>query len=608
MREALTALRACMKKRGVTLWMAPCSDAHGSEYIGEHDECVRHLSGFTGDSCTLLIAEKEAWLWTDGRYFVQAEMELRDSGVTLMKMGEAGVPSMEQFLQKRLEKGAVLGFYAPLVSAKRGAELQRIAERNGAVLATDRDLVDMIWKDRPKRNASPVWIHDIQFAGEGAAEKLALLREELKERGATVFLTAALDEIAWITNLRGSDIECNPVFLAYLLVKRHSAALYVQKEALSEEVLAYLKAQKISVKGYDRFLKAAALLKNERVLTDEALTSFAVRKAIGGSCEILDTVSPAAILKCVKNNTEAEGLKACHVRDGVYMTKFLHWLKKTVKEQKTDTLTEVELAERLDALRASDPRYVSLSFTTISAYGPNAAMCHYHATPEYAAQVKPRGLYLVDSGGQYLDGTTDVTRTVALGETSAEERQDYTLTVIGMLNLLNAVFPYGTRGTNLDTFARQALWAHGRDFNHGTGHGVGFLNNVHEMPVSVRFRPNADPRRDRPYVPGMVTSDEPGVYMEGSHGIRTENMILCVPHPELEGFFTFETLTLVPLDAEPLDIALMTKRDIKRFNRYQKLVRDTIGPLLTEEERDWLNDETRKIKRNKSEKRKQKRK
>lgn len=604
MREALTALRREMKKQGISFWISPCQDAHGSEYISAHDECVRFLSGFTGDSCTLLVSAAGAWLWTDGRYFVQAEQELKGSGVKLMKMGEPEVPTLEAFLRNMLKEGEVLGFCAELISAKQGRRYLQIAEERGATLRTDRDLPGRVWKERPARSKEPIWVHAERYAGESAAEKLKLVREEMREQGATVFITSALGESAWLTNLRGSDIACNPMFLSYLVVKPHSAAIYLQKEALTPEAEAYLHSQKITVKRYDRFLKSISLLKNERLLMDSAVASYAMLEALDQSNELLDGLSPIYVLKSVKNSTEIEGMKACHIRDGVYLTRFLYWVKKHIREAGESCWTETELSDRLDALRAEDPDYVSLSFPTISAYGANAAMCHYSATPESAAAVEPRGLYLVDSGAQYLDGTTDVTRTVAVGETTEEERQDYTLAVIGMLNLMGAVFPYGTRGMNLDTYARQAMWARGRDFNHGTGHGVGHLNNVHEMPVSVRFRPHPDPRRDIPFVPGMVTSDEPGIYIEGSHGVRSENLILCVPHPDYEGFYTFEALTMAPLDPEPLELSLMKKADIRRFNRYQQLVYETLAPLLGEEERAWLAQLTAKIKKDKKDKHK----
>ena len=586
-----------MKRDGITYWIAPCADAHQSEYIGSHDACVRFLSGFTGDSCTLLVTDHDARLWTDGRYFVQAEKELSGSSVTLMRMGEPEVPALTEYLDGILRAGDAVGFFAPYMSSLLGNTISGIAEKHGASLVTKKDPVDAVWENRPGRSAGEIWLLGEEYTGESAAEKVRELREEMKRAGCTAFVTGALDETAWITNLRGSDIACNPVFLSYFLLRRRSAVLYVQEKALSTKAAGYLGKNGIEVRNYDSFPEDLKKLRGERILLDPASTSYALSEILSGKNRILEDVSPAAVLKTVKTETEQDCLTESHIRDGVYMTKFLCWIKERVRNAPDGSISETDAAEHLDALRASDKKFVSLSFPTISAYGANAALPHYMPEKESAAKLHRRGLYLVDSGAHYLDGTTDVTRTIALGETTPEERWDYTLTVIGMLNLMTAVFPYGVRGMNLDTFARAPLWAYGRDFNHGTGHGIGFCNTVHEPPTAIRFHPSADPRRDRPFVPGMVTSDEPGIYVENQYGIRTENQLLCVPHPAYEGSFAFRPLTLVPLDPDPLEVSLMTKEDRKRFNAYQELVRKVIGPQLTKEERQWLRNETRKIRK-----------
>ncbi|MBQ7534223.1 MAG: aminopeptidase P family protein [Stomatobaculum sp.] len=591
MRKELEALRGVMKEEGITAWISPCCDAHGSEYIGEHDQCVRFLSGFTGDSCTLLVLEEEAYLWTDGRYFEQAEKELAGSGITLMKMGEKNVPAFLAFLRGHLGKEDVPAFYAPLFGAKQGRELTELFKKNCKSFRTDTDLVDRVWKDRPPRSASGIWVHPREYAGEDAWWKILRLREALQKEGCTCFFTGALDETAWILNLRGGDIACNPVFLSYLLLKEDSCVLFVQPEALTEG--AVKKLQGVEIRDYDEVLPALQALEGEVMLMDLTSVPFSCWNAVREKNHVKDVLSPAARMKCVKNETEIRCMKRSHLRDGVYLTKYLFRVKKVLAAGRN--ITETEAAEALDRMRAEDPLYISLSFPTISAYGANAAMAHYMPRPETAAVLRRKGLYLVDSGAQYLDGTTDVTRTIALGPVTRREKRDYTLTVIGMLRLMHAVFPAGTRGMNLDTIARQAMWETGVDFNHGTGHGVGFLNNVHEMPVSVRMRPSADPKRDIPFEPGMVTSDEPGVYVPGKYGIRTENLLLCTAHPKYEGFCTFAPLTLAPLDPEPLDRTIMSEQDVRWYNEYQALVRKKIGPKLTEEERDWLNYVTREI-------------
>lgn len=597
MRDAIIRLRESMREAGVTVWVSPCSDAHGSEYIGAADQTVRFLSGFTGDSSTVVVTDTEACLFTDGRYFVQAELELAGSGITLMKMGEPGVPTITDYLRSALTEGGALGFYAPLISARQGSVWQRAAAAKGASLKTDRDLAGEVWEDRPDRSVSPLMVHDLKYAGESAAEKLSRLRAEMKKQGAEVFITGALDETAWITNLRGADIECNPVFLSYLVLTEEDCTLYVQEAALTEEARRHLEKEGITAADYDSFGEALSRIRGKRILLDVTGANYDTFLRLHSSNALVDVLSPAAVLKCVKNDREIRCMKASHLRDGVYVTKYIYYLKRLAREGFPKGYTEVDAARVLDGLRAADPKYVSLSFPTISAYADNAAMCHYMPEEKTAKVLKAKGMYLVDSGAQYLDGTTDVTRTIALGRTTKEERRNYTLTVCGMLSLLYAVFPRGVRGLNLDTFARKALWENGLDFNHGTGHGVGFFNNVHEMPVSVRMRPSADPRQDIAYVPGMVTSDEPGVYIEGRHGIRTENMILCAEHPKFRGFLKFETLTLVPLDPELLDTDYMTDTDLQRYNEYQALVLKKIGPKLTGEERDWLENETRSIAR-----------
>jgi Xaa-Pro aminopeptidase len=590
MRQQLTALREIMKEKSVTAWLSPCSDEHGSEYIGAHDECTKFLSGFTGDSCTVLVMPENAYLWTDGRYFVQASAELQGSGVDLMKIGEPGVPALADFLAEHLKKGDTLAFSARLFGASFGQSLIARMEKNGVSVRTDEDLIAPVWKDRPARSMSRVWIHEQAFAGASVQDKLAAVRAKMKEEDCGIYLTSALDETAWLTNLRASDIECNPVFLSYLMISEKDCRLFVQDGALDDSVRKYCAENGLTLCAYDSWMEEVRKLKDCRILMDLTASDYETWQNAKNENQIVDVLSPISYLKCIKNPTEIGHMKKSHLRDGAYVTKFMYWLKKEIAaaEKEGRTLTEVDASDHLDALRAADKNYVSLSFPTISAYESNAAMCHYMAQKETAAQMHAKGLYLVDSGAQYLDGTTDITRTFALGGTTAAEKRDFTLTVIGMLRLLHAVFPKGIRGINLDTFAREAMWQYGVDFNHGTGHGVGFLNNVHEMPVSVRVRPSADTKRDIPFEPGMVTSDEPGVYIDGEYGIRTENMILCREDPDHTGFLGFETLTFAPIDPEVLDVSLMNAKDIEWLNEYQKDVREKISPYLDEDEKMWL--------------------
>lgn len=595
MRKELIELRSVMEREGINIWISPCSDAHGSEYLDESDECIRFLTGFTGDSCTVLVTPDEAFLWTDGRYFVQAAIELKDTGVELMKMGEPGVPMLMETFSHVIKEGDKAAFFAPLLDARRGMAFAKAAEKKGASLITDKDLIKEIWAERPKRSAKPVFVHDEKYAGASVQEKLSGIRKVMEEKEADLFVTGALDECGWTLNLRGSDIVCNPCFLSFLIIGKDETTLFVQEEALTDKARKALADNEIIIRAYDDFSGALSEIRGKNILIDITAANYDTYVRLKAANTLIDCLSPAAAAKCVKNETEIAHMKACHIRDGAYLSKYLYRLKKMVSEGKI--FSETEAGDILDGIRAEDPLFLSNSFPTISAYAANAAMCHYEPKPETASKIYGSGLYLVDSGAQYYDGTTDVTRTIGLGETTAEEKRNYTLTVIGMLNLLHAVFPYGTRGMNLDILARKPLWERGLDFNHGTGHGVGFLNNVHEMPVAVRFRPNPDAKRDLPYVPGMVTSDEPGYYKDGGYGIRTENLIVCVPHDTFPGFLKFETLTYAPLDPSILDVSVMSDDDLACYNEYQQAVYEKISALLNDEEREWLKNETREIRR-----------
>ena len=408
MREQLTLLREAMERHGITAWISMCRDAHGSEYIGAHDECVRFLSGFTGDSCTLLVLPEKAYLWTDGRYFIQAERELSGSGVELMKLGEPGVPLLEEFVEKTASERMKLGFSGRLVGARLGSRLARAVIGKGGTVEPDRDPVDEIWKDRPPVSGEPVWAVPEKYTGRSTKDKLKDLRKKMKEADASVFVTAALDETAWITNLRGSDINCNPVFLSYLILTDRSCRLYVRKQALTDKALAAMKEARVKVCDYDSFPAALSALSGETVLMDMSAVNYDCWLRVSGRNSVKDAVSPAALLKCVKNEAEQKCMRDCHLRDGVWLTKFLYRLKTAVTApdygKKTGCLTETDAAAMLDGLRASDPKFLSLSFPTISAWGPNAALPHYFPVEETAAKILPKGLYLGDSGAQYQDG------------------------------------------------------------------------------------------------------------------------------------------------------------------------------------------------------------
>lgn len=592
MRQTIVDLRKVMQREGIDAWISPSSDAHQSEYPTEYDKCRRFLSGFGGSAGTLLVMKKEAFLWTDGRYFLQAERELKDSGITLMKTGECDVPALDEFLEEKMQTGEVLGFNGSLISFAEGRIIANKVVKNGVKLKIGKDIIDEIWLDRPQRPRTKIFVLDEKYCGKSASEKIKEVREKMA--GKDLLIISSLSDIAWLTNLRAFDIKCNPLFLSYFVLENDNAMLFVQEEALSDEVREYLTEHRIKIKPYDSFNKFISNIANKNIMFDEADVSYrtfiSISKRENGN-KLYPVLSPVTYLKNIKNDIEIANIKKSHIRDGIYMTKYIYWLKNQIKNGVD--LTEKTASDHLDNLRREDDLFLDLSFPTISGYAENGAIVHYEAEYETAKKLENKGLYLFDSGATYKDGTTDVTRTVSLGKNTYEEKLHYTLVTIGMLRLLNTVFKKGARGINVDIKAREALWEYGLDFNHGTGHGVGFVNTVHESPTSIRNKPNTDPKRDLELTAGMVMSDEPGVYISGKHGIRMEILMTVVE--KQNGFLGFEPLTMAPIDNEPLLADVMTKRDIKIYNKYQKQVYEAISDKLNEEERQWLKEVTKEI-------------
>ena len=592
MKQTIVDLRRVMQREGIDAWISPSSDAHQSEYPTEYDKCRRFLSGFTGSAGTLLVMKEEAFLWTDGRYFLQAENELKDSGITLMKMGEPGVPGLDELLEEKMKKDEVLGFNGSLLSFSEGKVIAGKVVKNGVKLAIGKELTDEIWTDRPKRPHTKVFILEEKYAGKSAAKKISEVRERMK--GRDLLIVSSLSDIAWLTNLRAFDIKCNPLFLSYFILETDKATLFIQEEALSEEVRKYLAENGIDIKPYDSFDENVADIKNKQIMFDEADVSYKTFISISkkeNANKLYSVLSPVTYLKNIKNDIEILNMKKSHIRDGVYMAKYMYLIKKQMKEGAK--FTEKTASDILDNLRKEDELFLDLSFPTISGYAENGAIVHYEAEYETAKQMEAKGLYLFDSGGTYKDGTTDVTRTISLGENTYEEKLHYTLVTIGMLRLLNTTFRRGAIGVCLDIKAREALWKYGLDYNHGTGHGVGFVNTVHEAPTSIRNKINKDVYRNLEFEPGMVMSDEPGVYISGKHGIRMEILMNVVE--KQEGFLGFESLTVAPIDSEPLLVDVMTKKDIEFYNKYQKQVYDSISYGLSEEEKAWLKELTKEI-------------
>ena len=594
MNKHLEQLREKMRERGIDVYVVPTSDYHESEYVSEHFACRRYITGFTGSAGTAVVTMEEAGLWTDGRYFVQAAKQLEGSGVTLRKMGVEGVPTILEYLHQAMPEGGTLGFDGRVVNELLGEEMEAAVAARHAKIAYGEDLVGMIWADRLALSREPVWILDEKYCGKSAAEKIADLRAAMREAGADVHVLTALDDIVWLLNIRGNDVPCNPVVLSYLAVTETEVLLFIQEEALDDSARSYLEGLGVTVKPYDSIYDYVKTLAGQAVMVEKSRVNYALCHNLDASCRVIDRMNPTALAKAVKNPVEMENIRRAHIKDGVAVTKYIYWLKKNIGKIPMD---EMSVADRLEKFRREQEGYLGPSFNTISAYGPNAAMCHYSATEESKAVLEPRGLYLVDSGGQYYEGTTDITRTIALGELTAEEREHFTLTAMSMLRLGNVKFLHGCRGLNLDYVAREVFWQRGLNFDHGTGHGVGYLLNVHERPNGIRWKVVPERQDSGVLEEGMLTSDEPGIYIEGSHGIRTENLILCrkAEKTEYGQFMRFEFVTFVPIDLDAIDKSLMRPEDVEMLNAYHREVYEKISPYLTAEEADWLREATREI-------------
>lgn len=605
-RDRLDALRKLMKERGMDAYMIPTADFHESEYVGEHFKCREYMTGFTGSAGTALITMDEACLWVDGRYYVQAAAQLKDSTVTMMKMGQEGVPSLGVYLEDKMPEGGCLGFDGRVVNAAEGLALEEMLRERGARISYGEDLAGMIWQERPELSAEPAWVLDERYAGKSALDKIADVREAMEKAHASVHVLTSLDDIAWLLNIRGNDILYNPVVLSYALVTMDQLYLFVNSSVLEGKAYPYLEDAKgisvreylertgVTVMPYDGVYDMVEGIKNEKVLLEKCRVNYAVYRLIDGSNKVIDRMNPTASMKAVKNDVEIENEKRAHIKDGVAMTKFIYWLKKNTGRIPMD---EISVSDYLGKLRMDQEGCIGLSFATISAYGAHGAMCHYSATPESSIPLEPRGLYLIDSGGQYYEGTTDITRTIAMGPVTDEEKEHFTLVLMSMLRLGDVKFLHGCRGLSLDYAAREPLWRRGLNYEHGTGHGVSYLSSVHERPNGIRFKMVPERQDNAVMEAGMITSDEPGVYIEGSHGIRTENLVLCVEDEKNEygQFLRFEYLTYVPIDLEVIDREIMTERDVELLNRYHEQVYEKISPYLDEDERVWLAEATRAV-------------
>lgn len=590
MTHPLQALRDRMAEHHIDAYLIPTADFHGSEYVGDHFACRRYVSGFTGSAGTLLVFPTWAGLWTDGRYFLQAEAQLQGSGIRLMKMGQPGVPTIEGFLRSSLQPGQALGFDGRCVDARTGRRYHQLARQLGAKIHHQLDLVGEIWPDRPPRSAQPAWLLEEAYAGLSRAEKLRQVRGDLAAQGAEVLLLTCLEDIGWLLNLRGGDIPCTPVALAYLALTRAGCSLFAHPAAFAPPVAEALEADGVSLRPYEDFYDYAhRLTPDQTVLLDTRRVNTTLLTSIPSEVPVKDRPNPTELRRGVKNPTEQENFRRAHLSDGIALTRFMYWLKTHAGDP---GLTELSAAAHLEALRRADPSYLQPSFDPILAAGDHSAVIHYSPTPASDRAIPAQGFLLADTGGHYYTGTTDCTRTYALGPLSDRQKVCYTAVLQGNLALADAAFPAGCPGSVLDYAARRPLWARGLDFNHGTGHGVGYLLSVHEGPQSIRWRSAGG--RETPLMPGMVTSNEPGVYFDGDFGIRLENLLLCV-EGEPQGFLGFEVLTLTPFDLDAVLPDLLSPRERELLNAYHARVRQAIAPHLSPEEARWLDQATRPV-------------
>lgn len=593
--ERLKKLREEMAQRGIDIYVVPTSDFHDSEYVGEHFKARKFITGFTGSAGTAVITMTEAGLWTDGRYFVQAERQLEGSTVTLYRMGEEGVPTVDEFLAEKLPENGCLGFDGRVIGGTWGRRMEKLAEKKNGTIHCNEDLIDIIWEDRPALSKEPVFILEEKYAGKSTAEKLAAVREAMEKEGADYHILTSLYDIAWLLNVRGGDIECVPVVLSYLVLTEKECIWFLQEEIVDEKLRAYLNENHITTRSYDAIYEYVLdIPANAKVLLSAGQVNYRIVSSLNEDITIIDKPNPTLLMKAVKNPTEVDNTRAAHVKDGVAVTKFMYWLKNNIGNTK---ITEISASDYLENLRKEQENFLGISFNTISAYGANAAMMHYSATPESDTELKPEGFLLVDSGGHYYEGTTDITRTFALGPITDEMRTHFTAVCRSNMNLAHAKFLYGCTGLNLDILARGPLWEMGIDYKCGTGHGVGYLLNVHEGPNGFRWRVVTERNDSGVLQEGMITTDEPGVYLEGKYGIRIENELVCHKSCKNEygQFMEFENITYAPIDLDAIDPEQMTKREREYLNEYHAMVYKTLSPYMTEEENEWLKRYTRAI-------------
>lgn len=587
--DRISKLREILIKKSIDAYIIPSSDDHQSEYVGEYFKSRQWISGFTGSAGTVVVTRDSSELWADGRYHIQAANQIKGTEINLHKLGLQGVKNHVEWLKDTLKDGSKVSFNSKVISVSAFKDMQNKFKSKNIELIPAEDFIEKIWLDRPNKPFSKVFILEEKYAGETRVDKIKRVREEMKKKGSSSYVISCLDDIAWLLNIRAHDVSNYPVVISYFMIKEDSNILYIDRNKLTKEIEEELLRDGIIVKDYEEVLDDVKTIKNQTVFIDPAKTNVWIYNAIDSSNNIVEKRNITTYMKAVKSEVELQNYENCQLKDGVAMVKFMKWLKDNIGKEYID---ELSAAEKLENFRKEQDLFIETSFTSISAYKANAAMMHYAPTKENKAVLEPRGMYLIDSGGQYFDGTTDITRTIALGSLSQEERKDFTLVLKGHIGLSQAKFLYGTTGSNLDILARKPMWDNGIDYKCGTGHGVGFLLSVHEGPHSISTVPNTVKLEE-----GMVVTNEPGIYKEGKHGIRTENVLVVKEFMTTEHgrFMKFEPITYCPIDIDAIDKEFLTDTEKTWLNEYHKLVYDKLSSNLDDETREWLQKYTKEI-------------
>lgn len=591
--KRVEGLRQLMEEKDIDVYVVPTADYHQSEYVGEHFKVRAFLTGFTGSQGTAVFTKSEAGMWTDGRYFIQAAHQLEGTGILLRKMGETGVPTVTEYIKEVLPQNGIIGFDGRTVGAEEGQTYADIAKDKGGRVIYDCDLAGMLWENRPPLSEKKAFALDIKYAGETVDSKLARVRAAMKEAGAAVHIITSLDDTGWLLNVRGDDVEYFPLLLSYTIVRMDRVDLYADERKFSSEIKEEFKKNHICIHPYNDIYEAVKAFGSEdSVLIDPKRVNYALYNNLPKTVKIIRKENPTILMKAIKNEVEVANIRKAQIKDSVAHVKFMYWLKHHVGKMQ---ITEMSASEKLDEFRSQQEHFLWPSFEPICAYKEHGAIVHYTCSPETNVELKQEGMLLTDTGGHYYEGTTDVTRTTVLGRLSQIEKEHFTAVAVSMLNLADVKFLYGCAGTSLDYVAREPFWRQNLNFNHGTGHGVGYLGNIHEPPIGFRwqFRPNDIP----PFEENMIITDEPGIYIEGSHGIRTENELLVRKGVKNEygQFMYFEHITFVPIDLDAINPELMTEKEKTLLNDYHKKVYQLIAPHLTEEEEKWLKEYTRAI-------------